>query len=162
MELICGTNESIVKSWDYALEKRGLLDNTNIVLVSDHGTSYSFDPVRTRVVNTFHKENYNIPLLVWGKNISRDMAGIYEDVYCSDDVLPTLCDILDIEKPSAFTGKSILKNESAREYVITEYMGPGVPDMLNREAWLSCRTKNYVIAYKHKLDGKFDEKNAQG
>ena len=49
MELICGTNESIVKSWDYALEKRGLLESKNhnltvtdkrIVASSISNTSY--------------------------------------------------------------------------------------------------------------------------
>ncbi len=149
-----------VKNLYEALDKRGILEKTNIVLVSDHGTSYFFNPVRTHVVNTFHKENYNIPLLIWGKNIDSHSVGEYNGTYCSDDVLPTLCDIVGIEKPNVFTGKSIL-DYGGREYVITEYMGPGVPDMLNREIWISIRSKNYVIAYKQKISESFNEEKIE-
>jgi len=141
------------------LEERGLLDDTVIMLVSDHGTSYTFDPVRTRVVNTFHKENYNIPLLIWDKNISKEAAGSYTGTYCSDDVYPTLCDLLGIEAPKQFTGKSMMKNKSGREYVITEYMGPGVPDMLQREVWISIRNDKYVVAYKNPISKELDMDN---
>ena len=48
MELICGKNESIVKSWDYALEKRGLdrknfnlsVTNKRIISSAESSTSY--------------------------------------------------------------------------------------------------------------------------
>ena len=143
-----------VKKLYNELKKRDLLENTAVMLVSDHGTSYSFDPVRTRVVNTFHKENYNIPLLIWDKDLSAK-AATYDGMYCSDDVFPTLCDVVGIETPTCFTGTSIMKNTVGREYVITEYMGPGVPDMLQKDVWMSIRNEKYVIAYKKPLNKPF-------
>jgi len=101
------------------LENRGLLEDTVIMLVSDHGTSYTFDPVRTRVVNTFHKENYNIPMLIWDNDLPKEMAGEYDGTFCSDDIYPTLCDVLGLKAPKQFVGSSIIKNPNGREYVIT-------------------------------------------
>lgn len=141
------------------LEKRDLLDDTVIMLVSDHGTSYTFDPVRTRVVNTFHKENYNIPMLIWDKNIDENKAATYSGTYCSDDVFPTLCDVVGIKVPDCFTGSSMIRNTAGRDYVITEYMGPGVPDMLNREVWISIRNDKYVLAYKNPISKELDLDN---
>lgn len=141
------------------LSERGLLENTVVMLVSDHGTSYTFDPVRTRVVNTFHKENYNIPMLIWDNDMPKELAGEYDGTFCSDDVYPTLCDIVGINLPELFTGSSIIKNPDGREYVITEYMGPGVPDMIEREVWISIRNEKYVIAYKNPINKELDINN---
>jgi len=139
------------------LEKRGLLNNTTVMLVSDHGTSYFFDPVRNYVVNTFHKENYNIPMLIWDEKMPKETAGIYAGAYSSDDVFPTLCDVVGVEIPKGFTGLSMLKNKDGREYVMTEYMGPGVPDMLQKDLWIAIRNKNYVIAYKNSISEKLEK-----
>ena len=144
-----------VKKLYSELEKRGILDNTTIVLVSDHGTSYFSSPVRNSVVNTFYKENYNIPLLIWGKNIDKDLIGQYNGLYSSDDVMPTLCDVLRIERPSSFSGVSLLE-DSGRKWVISEYMGGGVPDMLEREVWLCIRNGKYSVAYKNSIAKEFD------
>ncbi len=133
------------------LEKRNLLENTTVMLVSDHGTSYFFDPVRNYVVNTFHKENYNIPMLIWDKKMPEEVVGTYSGLYSSDDIYPTLCDVVGVDVPDSFTGSSIIKNIDGREYVIVEYMGPGVPDMLHKEVWIAIRNKKYVIAYKNPI-----------
>lgn len=158
-QLSFGYVDYCIKNLFSELEKRGMLENTTIMLVSDHGTSYDFFPTRTKVVNTFHAENYNVPLLIWSKNGMEGKAGIYRGAYTSDDVYPTLCDIIGIEVPSCFKGCSILKNTTGRDCVITEYMGPGVPDMLHREVWLSVRNSEYVIAYKNPIDKPLDIDN---
>lgn len=148
-----------VKKLFSELENRRMLTNTTVMLVSDHGTSYFFNPIRSRVVNTFHRENYHIPMLIWGKNIAKNQIGTNENVFCSDDIFPTLCDIVGIDIPKCFTGNSMLKNTYGREYIITEYMGPGVPDMINREIWISIRNKNFVIAYKNRINKPLDIEN---
>ncbi len=141
------------------LEKRGLLDNTTVMLMSDHGSSYFFDPPRNYVVNTFHKENYQVPLLIWDKDLPKEMVGEFNGLYSSDDIYPTLCDVVGLDVPKAFTGTSILKNVDGREYVMVEYMGPGVPDMLHKEVWIAIRNNKYVIAYKNPIDKDIDLSN---
>lgn len=133
------------------LSDKKMLDNTTIVLVADHGTSYTFDPLRTHVVNTFHKENYNIPLLIWEKNMPDQERGKFTNFYSSEDVLPTLCKVVGLKIPEEYKGKVIFEEKTGRPYIITEYMGPGVPDMISRDVWISIRNRNYVIAYKNNI-----------
>ncbi len=133
------------------LKENNLYDNTTVVLVSDHGTSYSFSPVRTKVVNTFHTENYNVPLLIWKKDMPKNQTVKLDAMFSSEDVLSTLCSIEGLKIPSQLKGKVMYNQTNGRDYVITEYMGPGVPDMLEREVWLSIRDKDYVIAYKNDI-----------
>ena len=136
------------------LENEDLLKNTIVVLVSDHGTSYSFDPVRTRVVNTFHRENYNIPFLVWTNedNTFKDSV----NYYCSDNVFPTVCDACGILN-SRFHEKSILYSEKKEKYVLTEYMGPGVPFVFGRDIWFSIRNNRFVVAYFANINFDFED-----
>lgn len=137
-----------------ALIERGIADDTTIMLVSDHGTSYSFDPVRTHVVNTFHKENYNVPLMIYNpKSPAKQNVGFA----MSADVYPTLIDFIGSKKLNSLYGQSLLTPEKKCDYVITEYMGPGVPDMINREIWISVRNERYVIAYKNPINQQFDK-----
>lgn len=138
------------------LEAEGLLENTTVVLVSDHGSSYFFDPIRTHMVNTFHKENYHVPCLMWKKNMKEEAKKTVSAMFTSEDVLPTLCGIADISVPPTLNGKNMYMDEKGREYIITEYMGPGVPDMLSREVWMSIRNARYVIAYKNKISEPLD------
>lgn len=140
-----------IKDMFERLKSKGLLDNTTVVLVADHGTSYTFSPTRTKVVNTFHKENYNIPLLIWSKNLSSSAKGKYSGFFSSEDILPTLCKTLGLDIPEDYKGKVIFEEKEGRPYIITEYMGPGVPDMISREVWISIRNNDYVIAYKNSI-----------
>lgn len=61
------------------LEVSNLLDNTTVMIVSDYGSSYTNYPIRENVVNNFHKENYNVPLLIWKKRETH--GGINEHMY---------------------------------------------------------------------------------
>lgn len=140
------------------LEKRGLIENTTITLVADHGTSYFFNPVRTHVVNTFHKENYNIPLLIFNKHMPETICKRFDGMYSSEDILPTLFSINGVKCPSQMKGRVIFSNNSDRDFVITEYMGPGVPDMINRDVWMSARSNKYVVAYINSLNQHLDVK----
>lgn len=144
-----------IKNMFDRLQKEGLLNNTTVVLVSDHGTSYAFDPVRTRVVNTFHKENYNIPCLIWKKDLVKNANIETEGTFSSEDILPTICQLEGIECPKSCKGK-VMYEENGRDYVITEYMGPGVPDMISKEVWISIRSVNYVLAYKNCIQKPLD------
>jgi arylsulfatase A-like enzyme len=74
----------------------------------------------------------------------------------SKDVLPTLMDVLGLELCSDFKGRSMLREEQERPYVISEYMGPGCPDMLRRKIWFSARDENYIVAYKVGVFEPFD------
>ena len=137
------------------LKKEDLLDNTTVVLVSDHGSSYTFNPIRTQVVNTFHKENYNIPCMIWKKNMNETARKRVGGMFSSEDIITTLCKLEGLKCDKKCSGK-VMYEENGRDYIITEYMGPGVPDMLTREVWISIRNSKYVVAYKNNIQETLD------
>jgi phosphoglycerol transferase MdoB-like AlkP superfamily enzyme len=147
--------DSCIKMLFENLKKLGLYENTTVLICADHGSSYSYYPIRENVVNNFHKENYNIPMLIWKKGLPKmDVNGMYQ----SKDIYTTLLDVLNIDIPKQFKGVSMLKNIGS-EYVFTEYMGPGCPDMLTKNVWLSIRNEKYLISFKNAINKEFDKEN---
>lgn len=144
------------KLYNYLL-KKNLLENTTILITADHGSSYSFYPIRKEVVNCFYRENYNVPLFIWQKN-HRNEFHQYEGMYQAKDILPTLIDLVGIKNAQMFSGKPIYQNENGEEYMITEYMGPGCPDMMTRDVWMSIRGPHYLLAFKQPIYQAFDVK----
>ena len=133
--------DNIIKNiFDY-LEKENLLDNTNIVITADHGFSYYFSPVRERYVISNYKENYNVPFIIYGKNIkSRKIKG-----YCSTKDIPvTLLSIAGIKKYKQYKGNNLLTYDGDN-YALLEYMGGGCPDIKRRPINLGVKTDNYSV-----------------
>lgn len=133
--------DSIIKNiYDYLSDKK-LLDNTSIVITADHGYSYYFNPIREKYVISSYKENYNVPFIIYDKDIkSRKIKGFLS----TKDIPATLISLANIEKPSSFKGESLL-NFKGRKFSTIEYMGSGCPDMIRRPMILGVRTKNYTV-----------------
>lgn len=137
------------------LKNLGLWDNTTLTILSDHGSSYSFYPLHGVHVNCFDEECYHVPVLIRtpnGKGIE------ITDYHNSLDVMPTLYDLMGFEKPSEVLGVSMLnRSVPSKDYVMTEYMGPGCPDLLTRPIWFSIRDAHYSIGYKVGIYQAFEE-----
>lgn len=90
-----------------ALEESNLKDNTIIVFTSDHGEglferNHYFYHGCSMYDNCLH-----VPLIiVWEKKLPGKLA--VKDVLESIDISPTILDLLSIETPSSFQGKSLL------------------------------------------------------
>ena len=143
---------------DYQIEKFckqlkeiGLWDTTSILFVSDHGSSYTYYPIHNRRVNNFDDECYHVPMLIRHPNFNPIEINTYQ---YSKDVLPTFLDILGIPLSDDFKGTSMLKEKEPRKYIVSEFMGPGCPDMTRRAIWFSARDEKYIVGYKV---GVFDE-----
>lgn len=136
------------------LKNMGLWDTTTILVVADHGSSYTFNPIHNRRVNCFDDECYHIPMLIRHPGSKGIEINSYQ---YSKDVLPTLMDVLGLEPCKEFKGRSMINETEPRQFVIGEYMGPGCPDMLKRKIWFSARDKNFLIAYKVGVFENFDE-----
>lgn len=140
------------------LKELNLLECTTIALIADHGTSYFYDPVRNTVVNNFYKENYRTPLVVWNYNNKDLKPGFYQGLYSAEDVQKTISRAVNLEMiPAQYKGYAVPELPEGRGFVITEYMGPGCPDMLSREVWMTGRNKDYCIAYKNPISEEFNE-----
>lgn len=136
------------------LKELGLWDNTTILVVADHGSSYAFHPIHNNRVNCFDDECYHIPLLIRHPGLKGKEITSYQ---YSKDVLPTLMDVVGLKPCKEFKGRSMLRDGDNRTFVVCEYMGPGCPDMLQRRIWFSARDKNYIIAYKVGIYEPFED-----
>ena len=137
-----------------SLKELGLWDTTTILVIADHGSSYTFNPIHNRRVNCFDDECYHIPMWLRHPGMKGRDVSTYQ---YSKDVLPTLMDVIGLEPCKELKGRSMLKEINPRPYVIGEYMGPGCPDMLKRQIWFSARDEKYIIAYKVGVFEPFEE-----
>ena len=136
------------------LKKLGIWDNTTIMILADHGSSYSFSPLHGPRTNTFDDENYHVPFIIRSPGFK---GVVYSDYYNSKDMFPTLFDIVGIDKPNSFIGHSMLdRTNIPQDFVMTEYTGSGCPDVLQRKLWFSIRDKKYIVGYKVGLTDSFE------
>lgn len=83
------------------LEQAGELDNTLVVVTSDHGMPFP------RVKGQIYEEAFHIPLAIcYGKNI---VAGrTIDDFINTRDFAPTFLELAGVNQPATMTGKSFL------------------------------------------------------
>jgi len=81
------------------LEERGLLENTLIIVTSDHGMPFP------RVKGQIYEDSIHIPFAVrWGNRIKP--GRVVTDFITFPDLAPTLMEIAHLPAPSQMTGKS--------------------------------------------------------
>ncbi len=84
-----------------SLERIGELDNTLIVVTSDHGMPFP------RVKAQIYEEGFHIPLAVrYGKNIQP--GRVIDDIINTRDFAPTFLELAGLKPPASVTGKSFL------------------------------------------------------
>lgn len=147
---------------DYCIEKfcaqlkeMGLWNTTALLIVADHGSSYTFHPTHNARVNCFDDECYHIPMLMRIPGIDQKVVTHYCN---SKDILPTYMDALGLEKDKAFKGHSLLdETHYWPDYVQTEYTGPGCAEVRGRRLWFSIRNKEYMVAYRVAVYENFED-----
>lgn len=106
-----------------SLEQQDYADNTIIIFTSDHGdgaTSHKW-----AVKNSLYEESAKVPMIIcWPDHIPQNKID-NKHLVSQIDILPTLCDYLEIETDAQFTGASmrdIIHNEEAqwRKYLVVE------------------------------------------
>lgn len=102
------------------LEDQGLLDNTLIVVTSDHGMPFP------RVKGQIYEEGFHVPFIVYWKGVVQP-GRVVEDFISFPDVAPTFMEVAGLEPHEQMTGNSfleILKSgesgqvDPARSYVL--------------------------------------------
>ena len=82
------------------LDKDCWLDNTLVVIWSDHGEAFWEHGYQTHAYNLTGEENDGI-LMFWAKNLA---SGEWNQPTSSIDLVPTLLDLYNIERPDEVTG----------------------------------------------------------
>jgi len=135
------------------LDKNNMLDNVNIIICADHGSSYTFDPYRSNYVNNVHRENYNMPCVIWNKELKKQVK---KGFYNTKDIPATILDLNNIKIPKEYDGVSILKN-NGRDYVLIENVMGGCPDYNLRDFWLGIRNDKYLVVMVANIKKEFKD-----
>ncbi len=91
------------------LKSEGLLDDTLIVVTSDHGEQFMEHGTLTHAGEDFYNEVLHIPLIIAGPGRFDRRETITAPV-STIDVFPTLFALLGIETPRLFQGEAVLEN----------------------------------------------------
>lgn len=105
------------------LEREGILENTIVVITSDHGDLLGEDGESWGHDGFSHDQIMKVPWIIAGPGVPEGvrMAGLTENV----DVLPTLLDLLEFNADAAFDGTSMVPHwsenpvRSPHEYIFT-------------------------------------------
>ena len=158
------TDQEIGKFFKY-LKKNKILDNSKVVITSDHGLETGF-PLRKKVKNgnqlggsdlsqQFFDEFIHVPLIFYSKTKSE----INENNFSSHiDFAPTILDFCEIPEEEKFKGTSILNKNYSSDIVLSENTGSGVCDVLKKDIFICLRSKNLKITYRV-CDKKINERD---
>ncbi len=106
-----------------ALDARDELDNTLVVVVSDHGESFGQHGVTDHGTSTFQAQTH-VPLIIWApSHVSPSVTG---DTVSLADVTPTLLDILGVPPLAGMDGVSLVPYLSAS---VPTPIRPGAPSV---------------------------------
>lgn len=91
-----------------ALEKRGVLKNTILIVFGDHGEAFYEHPGNYNHPFYLYEENIHVPLMIWYDGVE---AQSVDRVTSHVDILPTILDLLGQEKLQSplHVGKSMLR-----------------------------------------------------
>jgi len=101
------------------LEKKGLLDNTTIVLYGDHNTYYHDLSNYVKDIHGYETENcftdlYRVPLMIYDQNLEHEVINKFA---CTADIVPTLLDLLGIKYFSnVYFGNSLFSQKESVLY----------------------------------------------
>ena len=84
-----------------ALEKRGLMKNTLIIVTSDHGMPFP------RVKGQLYEEGFHVPMIAYWKGVIQP-GRVIEDFVSFPDAAPTFMEVAGLELDEQMTGKSFL------------------------------------------------------
>ena len=100
------------------LEETGELDNTYVIYTSDHGIAIGRHGLMGK--QNLYEHSWRVPFIIKGPGIqsgSRAEGNIY-----LLDILPTLCDLADIEIPKTVQGKSFNPVLEGKESAVRDVM----------------------------------------
>ena len=129
------------------LKMRGLLENTLIVITSDHGGDYPNIPNRDHIphrVDCFYDELYHVPLIFSAHDIAPSMC---TGLVSSIDIAPTILDMVDVAIPESFKGHPVRGTEPIRDYVTMESQGRGPCDLQRKPVRVCVRTETEKLVY---------------
>jgi len=134
----------------YFLESEELMNNTVVILTSDHGQAF-LEHGEFGHSAKFYDENIRIPLILFGSEIEKQ---VNDKLVSQIDIAPTVLYFYNIPVPKEYRGHNLLSNH-ANDYIISEaaHNEKGVYIQCHkifpsRFRTYAIRTKNWKYIYK--------------
>lgn len=109
------------------LKAQGIYDNSLIIFTSDHGEMLGSHRLWQKMC--LYEEAVRTPLMIKFPKQDQVMTITIEEKVSSIDVLPTLCDYLNLKEPKGCSGKSLIpliqKKPFKRDAIFLQYDGNG-------------------------------------
>lgn len=148
--------DDAVKSVMEALNESGEAENTFVLFLSDHGMPLPF--AKTQL---YHHSTNSPWIIRWPGKVAAGTTDA-EHMISAVDVMPTLCELVGIPKPSGMEGRSFLpllegQPQTNRDFIIKEYNE-------NAGGWRNpmraVQTKTHLYLFNPWSDGKRTMKTA--
>lgn len=134
-----------------ALKETGLYDNTIVIFTTDHGIANPF--MKCNLVD----DGIGISLIIRNPKESQSHGKVVDSMISQVDVFPTLCDMLDIDKPEHLQGNSFVDLFKNTKKEINEYIYAETNFHTSYEPARCIRTKRYK--YIRYYDDSWDKYN---
>ena len=95
------------------LEKEGLMENTILFLVADHGEAFYQQPQNYNHPFFLYDVNVHVPFMIYSKEFFPEPL-VYDGISSHIDIPVTMQDILGIQKDKKHEGKSILSSHKEK------------------------------------------------
>jgi N-sulfoglucosamine sulfohydrolase len=131
-----------------ALKASGQEDHTLVVFLSDHGMSFPFSKA------TVYYNGTSSPVIMRWPGMKD--AQVHYEMTSSVDIMPTILDIIGVDKPNGMDGRSWLplmngETQSDRDYVVTHVNGVSSGDFFPQRC---IRTLTSSLIFDPWVDGK--------
>jgi len=132
--------DNALKRFLCGLRNRSMLNESLIVIFSDHGTSFN-DP--SGITATFQEDYLKVPMIFWSSELQSSNVETLTSLF---DLAPTVLDLSKIKIPETYKGLSVMSEEiKDREYIIHENAGLGPCDIVNKKLNVGLRDKNSLL-----------------
>lgn len=127
------------------LRKCDLMKNTYIFLLGDHGASMREHHTNETNLEYLYEENVRVPLLILGDKVS---PAIIDQPSSQIDLLPTVCDLLNVKGTNHSIGRSLMRKEKRNVHLFNPF----------GEGYLGLRSENakYILNTKTQKEELFD------
>lgn len=139
--------DALLKRFVYDLDS--LVPNRyTLVVTADHGYPSFFNPPRPQIYNQTYSEAFHVPFFVFGGNVEKSLLPAKNEIVSNLAMLDQLWHCLGVN-PRA-------KKASCKDrYIISEYGGPGCPNLQAQPIWYTYIDSNYRISARCMLGESF-------
>jgi arylsulfatase A-like enzyme len=96
--------DELLRGFFSYMRGENLLDNTAVVITSDHGEAFGEHGYYSHGVRLYD-ESIKVPLMIWARDLQ---PGVHSAQVRTIDIAPTICELAGVSTPSGWIGQSLV------------------------------------------------------